>query len=754
MALCGSSFTLRGWADDETATGISASIVTTNSTNTVVGEMERSGVLWVEDLPLNNGANWVTLSVTNSAGLSSSTNFYVVQSSMTLVVTNISGDLWQPPVNVGGFVSDTTAAIYVNGMKGTNYGNGTWEVDNVPVSAGGVASFDVGALPAGTGDPSINTNVEKEAKILMVGYRETKTVKWQYGIYWGNQTWTEKYDAHPYADTNGQWLAPFKAQQDYHDSEVSENTYDYHDIYDWSRTNATETVTDGMTSTTNVLSNWTPPPVPDQDLTFNSGYSGYGGGAQWLTHYYGDVKYSYDLGGGTETLTLKAHTQMKLYTGGKAGVNRRSLFLINVGATEYGPPPIGKYPATDYDPLSYPWWYTSSTTVDPTRIKVLGWWIFGHHTDSSGNLYRVLPDNAVYDLNLRIPGVNHYNADPLPTVVKYPLVITANSITLSNDAVATGANFCVGQDVPFNVSGWPTDGSVIATNFQWKLDGIYVNQKIPAPNGNSSDIYTNDATLLKNQTITNCWWVSGNTNPALYQASVSCTLIFTNGNPPAKVNGSGLFTMFRPYVDWIAEITAPITVDLDYPYGLAAFPPYLYPNIERWLHFGGGSNGVHGIKLPILNGNYGDFGFAPTVDQLISSATLQSCQTNGQSLYYTGSGSDTPEKYDNLLNCWYDQPAWAAHVDEHRASDESHYQTFLMIQPVKSNGTPDGIAVPLRRVDWKWSAVADKTNGVWTLTSSNAAITLNNHDELNFPTWTNVIRNTNDYNIVVTNICR
>jgi hypothetical protein len=211
MQLCGNSFTLRGLVDDPSAT-VTASITDTNGdVNVANGEVERSGVVWVENLPLNGGTNWISLSVTNSAGLANATNLCVVQNSMTLVVTNISGDLWQPPVNVCGLISDTTASVHVNGVQGTNYGNGTWEADNVPVSAGGVASFDVSAVPAGGGDPDCSTNVEKAAEIIMVGYQETKTWQAQYGIYWWSETLKESYTNQPVAGTNGQWLSPFQA---------------------------------------------------------------------------------------------------------------------------------------------------------------------------------------------------------------------------------------------------------------------------------------------------------------------------------------------------------------------------------------------------------------------------------------------------------------------------------------------------------------------------------------------------------------
>jgi len=147
MEICGSSFTLRGWTEDASAV-ITASITDTNGdTNTVQGLVERTGVLWVKNLPLAEGTNQLTLWVTNSAGLSSETNISLVKSDMTLAVTNIDGDLWLPTVNVSGLISEATYSVWVNGVQGTNYGDGTWSAVNVPVSAGGVASFDLNALP-------------------------------------------------------------------------------------------------------------------------------------------------------------------------------------------------------------------------------------------------------------------------------------------------------------------------------------------------------------------------------------------------------------------------------------------------------------------------------------------------------------------------------------------------------------------------------------------------------------------------------
>jgi hypothetical protein len=115
---------------------------------------------------LAEGTNWLTLWVTNSAGLSSETNMAVVKNDMTLALTSIDGDLWQATVNVSGVISPYSGyCVWVNGVKGTNNGDGSWSANNVPVSAGGVASFDMSASSGG-GDPDSNTNMDNPPEIV------------------------------------------------------------------------------------------------------------------------------------------------------------------------------------------------------------------------------------------------------------------------------------------------------------------------------------------------------------------------------------------------------------------------------------------------------------------------------------------------------------------------------------------------------------------------------------------------------------
>lgn len=139
----GHSFTVDGQVADATVT-VAATITDNNgNTNTLNGLVERSGKFWVENLPLNSGTNTVTLNVTDAAGNSITNSFNVVQSAVSLTVDAV-GDpqqLWQPTVNLTGTISDASYAVWVNGVKGTNNGNGTWSASNVPVNDGGTASF-------------------------------------------------------------------------------------------------------------------------------------------------------------------------------------------------------------------------------------------------------------------------------------------------------------------------------------------------------------------------------------------------------------------------------------------------------------------------------------------------------------------------------------------------------------------------------------------------------------------------------------
>jgi hypothetical protein len=150
--LSGTNFNLRANVDNETA-AVTAQIVDDHGdTNVVAGQVERDGTLWAENLPLTGGTNTVTLTATDAAGNTSTTNFVVVQSDVTLTLDPVgTNQLNQLVTSVSGWVSDPSYDVWVNGVEVTNmdeYGN--WNVDGVPINPGGAASFVATAFPAGS----------------------------------------------------------------------------------------------------------------------------------------------------------------------------------------------------------------------------------------------------------------------------------------------------------------------------------------------------------------------------------------------------------------------------------------------------------------------------------------------------------------------------------------------------------------------------------------------------------------------------
>ncbi|MGH7991021.1 MAG: hypothetical protein ACREDS_12630, partial [Limisphaerales bacterium] len=119
---------------------------------------------------------------------------------MTLTLDNTDGDLWNPTVNVSGSISDPTATVYVNGVQGTNYGNGTWSATDVPVSSSGVASFDMSASSGG-GDPDASTDEDKPAEIVMESDKwnytqmeDADTLNWNGNLGWTAQNGGKEHD--------------------------------------------------------------------------------------------------------------------------------------------------------------------------------------------------------------------------------------------------------------------------------------------------------------------------------------------------------------------------------------------------------------------------------------------------------------------------------------------------------------------------------------------------------------------------------
>jgi Glucodextranase, domain B len=138
-----STFTLHGLTDDPTAR-VQAQVTGANGRlHTYFGLVERTGKFWVDNIPLAAGTNTVALTITDAAGNSRSTSISVIESTLMLTMNPVTpaSQLWQPTVNVSGTISDPSYAVWVNGVKAANPGDGTWTAGNVTVNQGGTAVF-------------------------------------------------------------------------------------------------------------------------------------------------------------------------------------------------------------------------------------------------------------------------------------------------------------------------------------------------------------------------------------------------------------------------------------------------------------------------------------------------------------------------------------------------------------------------------------------------------------------------------------
>ena len=141
---------------------------------------------------------------------------------MTLALTSINGDLWLPTVDAVGVVSDPNARVWVNGVEATNNRDGTWNAYQVPISASGMASFDLSTIPPGGSDPIANTNVNKSDEKVMDSAKWNSNVEMSGGA---NTTFSYFY--------HGQWNRQTGGRLTYHwEQQMSNSVTSFEDETD------------------------------------------------------------------------------------------------------------------------------------------------------------------------------------------------------------------------------------------------------------------------------------------------------------------------------------------------------------------------------------------------------------------------------------------------------------------------------------------------------------------------------------------
>lgn len=145
----GSSFTFRGRMDDPTAVIWAIIRDEAGNRSEIEGLVERDGLVWVENLPLGKGTNWLVLEMIDEPGNKSTTNLVVLASDVQITVDPIAPEALNRrfvPV-VTGRISTPGYTVWVNGVRSTDNGDGTWTARQVPVPEGGTALFQARAIP-------------------------------------------------------------------------------------------------------------------------------------------------------------------------------------------------------------------------------------------------------------------------------------------------------------------------------------------------------------------------------------------------------------------------------------------------------------------------------------------------------------------------------------------------------------------------------------------------------------------------------
>ena len=440
ILVSGNEITLKGALNDETAT-VSAEILGGGATNLVTDIVERNGTLWVEGLPLAEGTNSVCLTVSDAASNTFTTNFTLIKSAVALSINPVPEEqLHQASVTVTGYVGNANATVSVNGVAATVQGDGTWTATGVPVNSGGTAAFAaLAVLPSNGGTVQAWLYQDKPPRVFIERY----DLAYQHHIF------------EFYSSSLGPLQVLELAGINWREGQGSASNY----------VAGFEPLTNITYYTNQAL--W-PPDLYPPTLT----------GTNWRS--WGDPEEvgalalpveQCDIAGMVRDETMdrggyerRAHTSVKLFTGGKDVPGAKSLFSLGTTVNE-----------RDWD-----WHFgggspVSLGTVDPARVS-LG--AYGP-LDTNNTYYAGLPDGREVILTPLAQGTANQSAT-LPTAVKHVLQISANGVYLNPKTVVSNAEFCVGQKIVFDYRLVPplADLSIIQSeSHQWWLPPRFVNAK-------------------------------------------------------------------------------------------------------------------------------------------------------------------------------------------------------------------------------------------------------------------------------------
>jgi hypothetical protein len=378
--------------------------------------------------------------------------------------------------------------------------------------------------------------------------------------------------------------------------------------------------------------------------------------------------------------------------------------------------------------------HTPTQWVPSDKVRALG-----KGLGADGNLWIVLPDNAEYDLKLSAPA-RHYNAGAL--VFKHKIKVMANGHDLST----TKPEFCVGQNVSFDLTGLPL-GQVQNLVGTWKLPAKYVNEEwqhfttLPSESPEippmtvyyGSVNYRINSGLLENTNQTSCWFVNGSGG----RVSVGMSVLFSNGQS-VSVAGNGNVAIYRPTVFNLNPGNAYVVIDTNYA-------PEVYLGVGDSDSSGLGSmtwDLTFGVK-PIYRGTVS---YLQLINRSwswdIETFNLPRSRSTGGEFWldnidpYTAftTGNNPPAEF---ILPFGDGPSLQDELHSFADLSDS-FQTYARFQPI------GGIPITLGRISWSWHGQTARSGEDWVLGAEEVVGPTLDASVDSFPEWTKTYYNTGD----------
>ena len=554
---------------------------------------------------------------------------------------------------------------------------------NVPVSSSGGASFDVNAIPEGSGDPAISTNAVKpdELKLDSCTWHYEKmedvgTLHWSGTLAWTAQAGGFEHDGF---SPNAGWYASDSTIAP--DGRMTLTHYTDNNVEDYYTTNS------GMANlpwSYGVLAGLTYLHAPKgSNYLFSSFYN-------------------------------KGTAKVVYHTGGKQPAGSQSVYAVS-----------GAYLTEEQEEPSQQGIFSGdgivSADVPPPQPVVVG---FGESLGADRTAYQVLPNPPQVEETLK---ANVPQANFIEQGARYQPYINLTTSTTNVSLATNTPEVCVGQLVTFALNGLPT-GSISNMVGNWQLPDKFVNESwqetqsiVDPATGVGTTVpygsvnYRINSSLLANTNQTACWFYNTNNG----HVSVGLNLQFNNGQY-ASVAAKGDFTVFRPSVN---------QPDPSGPFH-AALMGSMTPTLQL-------ANNDMDFTVTINSKYSGSFGLTQLVKMysetiFLPPDLLQGATTWGNFNLDINPGGSTGEYYDGpkdiSISCRINdapgQPLIFIMGDY-----TGHWKDYVRFTP------KDGIPVTLGRIDWNWAATAfDDQASWWTITSDGAdGPTL--HVDDSFPLW-------------------